>query len=91
MLAVLGFCAGTRGFIGLTCEVVALETTCFLGEIAFAVALDLTGRAVTVGFVTGRDTAVGRVVMAVLTVVPDRVCLVTEEATAGRILVVPSP
>ena len=28
---------------------------------------------------------------AVLIVVPGRVCLVTEEVTAGRILVVPSP
>ena len=53
LLVVFSFCMGTRGFIGLTWDVVALETTCFLGEIAFAVALDLTGRAVTAGFVTG--------------------------------------
>jgi len=49
---VFGFCMGIRGFIGLTRDVVALEMICFLGEIALAVALDLTGRAVTVGFVT---------------------------------------
>ena len=97
LLVVFGFCTGTRGFIGLTWDVVALETTCFLGEIAFAVALDLTGRAVTAGFVTGRDTVAGRVIVflvgtvVVLIVVPDRVCLVTEEVTAGRILVAPSP
>jgi hypothetical protein len=83
---VLGFCMGTSGFMGLTCDVVALETTCFLGEIAFAVALDLTGRAVTTGFVTvvGREVVAGRVavflvvVVAVLTVVADRVGRVVE-------------
>ena len=97
LLAVFGFCTGTRGFIGLTWDAVALGTTCFLGEIAFAVALDLTGRAVTAGFVTGRDTVAGRVVaalvgtVAVLVVVPERVCLVVEEVIVGRILVVPSP
>jgi len=102
----LGFCTGTRGFIGLTCDVAPLKTTCFLGEIAFAVALDLTGRAVTAGFVTvvGRDVVVGRVVVAlvvvvaVLTIVAGRVGLVAEvagvrevEPTAGRILAVTSP
>jgi len=97
LLAVFGFCTGTRGFIGLTCDVVALETICFLGEIAFAVALDLTGRAVTAGFVTGRDTVAGRVVVvlvgtvAVLVVVTDLGCLVTEGATVGRILVATRP
>ena len=90
---VLGFCTGNSGFMGLTCDVVALETTCFLGEIAFAVALDLTGRAVTTGFVTmvGREVVAGRVavvlvvVVAVLTVVADRVGRVVEvEVTVTR-------
>ena len=94
--AVLGFCAGTRGFIGLTCDVVALETTCFLGDIAFAVALDLTGRAVIAGFVivVGREVVAGRVdvvlvvAVAVLTAVADRVSRAVEvEATMSRVLV----
>lgn len=92
---VFDFCAGTKGFIGLTCDIVAFETACFRGEIAFAVALDLTGRAVTTGLVTvvGREV-VGRVdmvlvvVVAVLTVVADRVGRVVEvEATVSRGLV----
>jgi len=102
---VFGFCTDTRGFIGLTCDVVALDTTRFLGEIAFAVALDLTGRAVTAGFVTvvGRDAVVERViavlvvVVTVLIVLAGRVGLefgaavVREmEATVGRIPVVAS-
>jgi len=42
--------------------------TCFLGEIAFAVALDLTMRAVNAGFVklVERDAVVGRVLVAVV-------------------------
>ena len=93
---VFGFCTGTSGFIGLTSDVVALETTCFLGEIAFAVALDLTGRAITTGFVTvvGREVIVGRVVailvavVVVLTAVTGRVVRVVEvEATMSRVLV----
>jgi len=99
---VFGFCKGTRGFIGLTCDVVVLETTRFLGEIAFAVALDLTGRAVTMGFTTvvGRDVVVGRTIVVlvlaatVLIAVAGRVDLAVEvvvvrevEASAGRILV----
>ena len=106
LVVVFCFCMGTRGFIGLTCDVVALETTCFLGEIAFAVALDLTGRAVTTGFVTvvGRDVVAGRVAVglvatvAVLVVAVDRIDLVAEmvvvrfaEATVGRVLVATSP
>lgn len=104
LVVVFGFCTGTRGFIGLTCDVVVLETTCFLGETAFAVAVDLTGRAVNVGFVTGRGATIGRAVVvlvvnaAVPTVVADRVGLVAEkavvrvlEATFGRILVVTAP
>ena len=106
LVVVFCFCMGTRGFIGLTCDVVALETTCFLGEIAFAVALDLTGRAVTTGFVTvvGRDLVAGRVAVglvatvAVLVVAVDRIGLVAEmvvvrfaEATVGRVLVATSP
>ena len=101
---VFGFRSGIRGFIGLTCDIVALDMTCFLGEIAFAVALDLTGRAVTAGLVkaVGRDVVAGRVVavlvvaVTVPTVPVDRVGLVFEvavvremEATVGRILVVP--
>jgi len=93
---VFGFGTGTSGFIGLTCDVVVLETACFLGEIAFAVALDLTGRAVTTDFVTvvGREVTVGRVVailvavVVVLTVVTDRAMRVLEvEATVSRVLV----
>ena len=93
-VVVLGFCTDTSGFMGLTCDVVALETICFLGEIAFAVALDLTGRAVTTGFVTvvRREAVAGRVavvlvvVVAVLTVVADRVGRVVEvEATVFRV------
>ena len=92
---VLGFCTGTKSFIGLTCDIVAFETACFRGEIAFAVALDLAGRAVTTGLVTvvGRE-AVGRVdivlvvAVAVLAVVADRVGRVVEvEATVSRSLV----
>jgi len=87
----VGFCTGTRGFIGRTCDVVALERNCFLGEIAFAVALDLTGRAVTVGFVTvaGREVVVVRVVVvAVLSAVVDRAGRVVEmDATVPRVLV----
>ena len=87
---VLGLCTGTSGFIGLTCDVVALETTCFLGEIAFAVALDLTGRAVTTGLVTvvEREVVAGRVavalvvVVAVLAVVVDRVGRMVEVEVA---------
>jgi len=101
---VFGLRSGIRGFIGLTCDIVALDMTCFLGEIAFAVALDLTGRAVTAGLVkaVGRDVVAGRVVavlvvaVTVPTVPVDRVGLVFEvavvremEATVGRILVVP--
>ena len=95
LLVMFGLWTGTRGFIGLTLDVVALETVCFLGEIAFAVALDLTGRAVTAGFVTGRDKVAGRVVVVLigavvaLIVVPGRVGLVTEAVTAGRILASP--
>ena len=88
--AALGFCTGTSGFIGLTCDVAVLETICFLGEIAFAVALDLTGRAVTMGFVTvvEREVVVGRVVVVVLTAVTDRAVRVAEAgATVSRILV----
>lgn len=99
---VFGFWADTRGFIGLTCDVVPLETVRFLGEIAFAVPLDLTGRAVTTVFITvvGRDAAVGRAVVvlvvavAVLIVVAGRVGLAVAvvavpevEATVGRVLV----
>lgn len=92
----LCFCAGTRGFIGLTSDVVVLETACFLGEIAFAVALDLTGRAVIEGFVTvvRRVAVVLVVTVAARTVVADRVGLVAGvsavrfvEATVGRTLV----
>lgn len=92
--AVLGFCASVSGFMGLTCDVVALEMTCFLGEIAFAVAPDLTGRAVTTGFVTatGREVVAGRVavflvvVVAILTVVAGRGGLVVEVgATVSRV------
>lgn len=95
LLVVFCFCTGTRGFIGLTCDVVALERNCFLGEIAFAVALDLTGRAVTVGFVmaVGREVEVVRVavvlavVVAVLTAVVDRVGRVVEvDSTVPRVL-----
>lgn len=90
-----GFCTGTRGLIGLTCDVVALEENCFLGEIAFVVALDLTGRAVTVGFVTvvGREVAVIRevvvpvIVLAVLAAVADRTGRVVEvDAIVLRVL-----
>ena len=84
---VLGFCVGTSGFMGLTCDIVALETTCFLGEIAFAVAVDLTGRAVTTGFVMveGREVVAGRVAI-VLAVVADRVGRAVEvEAAVLRV------
>ena len=65
------FCTGIRGFIGWIRDVVALETTCFLGEMAFAVALDLTGREVNASFVTAvvRDVVIGRVVMVVTVLV----------------------
>lgn len=96
-VVVLGFCADTRGLIGLTWDVVTLETDCFLGETAFAFALDLTGRAVTAGFATvaGREVVVVRVdavlvvVVAILTVGADRVGrLVEVETTVPRVLVV---
>ena len=96
---VLGFCTSASGFIGLTCDVVVLGTACFLGEIAFAVALDLTGRAVTAGFVTvmGREVVAGRVavvlvvVVAVLIVVTNRGGLVVEVgATVSRVPVAAS-
>ena len=47
---------------------VALETTCFLGEIAFTVALDLTVRAVSAGFVVfvERGAVVCRVFVVVV-------------------------
>ena len=88
------FGTGTRGFIGRICDPAALETACFLGEIAFAVALDLTGRAIKVGFVTvvERDAVGGRIV-AVLIVSADRLGFAVEvvfvravEATVGRVL-----
>jgi hypothetical protein len=104
-VAVFGFCTGIRDFIGLTCDVIVLETTRFLGEIAFVVALDLTGRAVTAGLiiVAGRIVVVGRAVavlvvaVTVFIVVADRDGLVVEvvvvrevEAAVGRILVAAS-
>ena len=65
--------------------------TGFLGEIAFVVALDLTGRAVNVGFVTlvRRDAVVWRVftvvlVGAVLVAFPVR----GVEANVDRVLLV---
>ena len=91
-----GFCTGTRGFIGLTCDVVAFGRNCFLGEIAFAVAPDLTGRAITVGFVmvVGREVVVVRAatvpvaVVAVLIAVVDRAGRVVEaDGTVPRGLV----
>ena len=94
-VVMFGFCTDTRGFIGLTCDVVALEGNCFLGEIAFVVALDLTGRAATVGFVTvvGREVVVIRVVvvpvivLAVLAAVADRAGRVVEvDAIVLRVL-----
>jgi hypothetical protein len=105
LVVVFGFCTGIKDFIGLTCDVVALETTRFLGEIAFVVALDLTRRAVTAGLITvaGRIVVVGRaaavlvVAVTAFIVVADRVGLVVEvvvvrevEATVGRILVAAS-
>jgi len=91
-VVVFGFCTDTRGFIGLTCDVVALEENCFLGEIAFVVALDLTGRAATVGFLTvvGREVVVIRVVVIpviVLAAVADRAGRVVEvDAIVLRVL-----
>ena len=86
---VLGFCTSASGFIGLTCDVIALETTCFLGEIAFAVALDLTGRAVTTGFVTvmGREVVAGRVAVVLVVVVA---VLIEVGATVSRVPVAAS-
>ena len=67
-VVVFAFCRGIRGCIGLTRDVTTLEATCFLGEIAFVVALDLTGRAVNAGFVTviERTAVLGRVAVVVV-------------------------
>ena len=79
------FCTSDSGFMGLTCDVAALETTCFLGEIAFAVALDLTGRAVTTGFVTvmEREVVARRVAVVLVAVVAVLIVVVNR---AGRVV-----
>lgn len=93
-ITVLFFCSGARGFIGLTWDIVILGMVFFLGEIAFAVALDLTGREVAAGFgmVVGRVTVVLVVTVGALAVdlVADVVVVRFAEAIVGLILVVVS-